>query len=172
MIHKSKRRKLIERVQRQAVKSARLVIRAKEHDPELLMMHFWRLETHLGLLQEIDPEFWRFIERYSARSCAAPDCKKLFIRNWGSRAHGHIYHSTSCRSRHNMQRRRFGEFEAEMEQSRLLLKQGWASPASIGISYHKLKAMVTRGWAERREVPTDSNRRGKMAEYRSKGSDL
>ena len=38
------------------------------------------------------------------RRCAAPDCRKYFVPT--SRSHGQKYHSTTCRSRHNMQMRR------------------------------------------------------------------
>ncbi|MFC1714816.1 CGNR zinc finger domain-containing protein [Candidatus Poribacteria bacterium] len=42
--------------------------------------------------------------RITAKRCLAPDCRKFFLPN--PRSHGQLYHSSTCRSRHNMQKRR------------------------------------------------------------------
>lgn len=44
--------------------------------------------------------------RHRLRRCEAPDCNKFFIPK--PRSHGQIYHTRTCRSRHNMQKRRNG----------------------------------------------------------------
>ena len=47
------------------------------------------------------------VDRDRPRECHAPDCDKIFFP--ASRGHGQLYHSTTCRSRHNMQKRKRNE---------------------------------------------------------------
>lgn len=77
--------------------------------PDIYKMH---LHTHSADHRN----FWLFVildgmlisscrgHEMAVRTCAAPDCGRYFVP--ASHAHGQKYHSTTCRSRHNMQKRR------------------------------------------------------------------
>lgn len=89
------------------------VIEANRWGLVTLASHVARLWLCLEILTEIDPQFDQFIEKHSARVCDAPDCRRVFqaqahSRNDPADPTYHRYHSKSCRSRHNMQKRRHG----------------------------------------------------------------
>jgi len=107
-MRKLKRRKFVtvRVIQERAVKAARAIIEADGWDQEKLKFSIGRLYGLLELLIEMDPHFEAFVQRYSARVCAAPDCEKVFAPVFQYRGNYQRYHSKSCRSRHNMQKRR------------------------------------------------------------------
>ena len=96
----------VRQIRERIIRSARLVIKANGWNYEALTFEIGRLYSYLVLLAQIDPHFDEFIEKYSARVCEAPDCRKVYGMPWGTTNWRQRYHNKSCRSRHNMQKRR------------------------------------------------------------------
>ena len=107
-MRKPKRRGVIKvpQIRERTIRSARLIIKSNGWDYEALTFEIGRLYNYLELLAQIDPHFDEFIEKYSARICDAPDCRRVYGLPWRSRNFRQRYHNKSCRSRHNMQKRR------------------------------------------------------------------
>ena len=71
------------------------------HTPGINQPNFWLSIIYTGMTtQSYNPEKDAII----VRRCEAPDCRKYFLP--APHGRGQRYHSKSCRSRHNMQKRR------------------------------------------------------------------